>query len=123
MDDFIDPHLLAMIQGENRRRATRLGTCAVIAGAIGTALEFLNQCSLLEYPPGSSIRPIGTEFGSIFLTITTGLVALPLAVSAIMVGRRWLLGIAGLILGICPFVVTVVIGRFLITAQELDLKP
>jgi hypothetical protein len=58
-----------------------------------------------------------------FLAFTTLLVALPLAVSAVMVGRRWLLALPALILAISPLAVTVVVGRFIITAQGLTLKP
>ena len=93
MDDFGDPDLLTKIDAENRRTGTRHGTWAILTGVVGLASEFLNECSLLAYPPGATIRPMDVAFRTFFLAFITLLVAVPLALSAIKVGRRWLLGL------------------------------
>jgi hypothetical protein len=60
---------------------------------------------------------------SFSLALATSLVALPLAGSAALVGRRWLLGSIGLLLGLSPPLVAVIVSRFIISAQGLTLKP
>ena len=123
MDEFGDPDILTKISAEDRRTGTRLGTWAILTGAAGTAFEFLNECSLLAYLPGAAIRPMGVAYRSFLLAFITLIVALPLALSAIRVGRRWVLGLLALILATCPLPVAVLVGRFIITAQGLTLEP
>ena len=122
MNDLAEPRIFGVIEAENRRRAHRLGAYAILAGVALTIFQFLNQCTLLGYAPGSAIRPMDWASRSLFLSFAPILAVLPLAVSDRHGGTALAARRHGSHRRVAPLAVMFIVGRFIIAAQQLILE-
>ena len=104
--------------------------CAFVACAVGltgNVLGMLAASSLRHVPPGTFIRPMGLAALLFFIALGTAGVGLPLAILALVSGRRrmliWLVAVVGIALSLMPLFTSRMVWDWIVARRGLIEEP
>jgi hypothetical protein len=105
-----------------RMRAIAIGGIGILIGLTANALVSTAALSLLAEPDGARIRPMG-QAAALIQGALFGTCGSVISLVAVRQEATRLAGIAGLVLGLTPFPLGLVLLRYVVQLRHLELLP